>query len=164
MDSMYYPTGNSTKGRTLVCLCCEDVPVMEDQETPNAMELKIKEWLDENDYCVEKWQMDEEMKNCGREGYELQEMDGGAPAPAGGGGGAFATLGTTQGMGNVEAPSSGGTNADFYNGAVGSGDKFPSLTVGTPAAKGGSGKKKKKKDKVVKSFEDFKKMMKSLQK
>jgi hypothetical protein len=90
-------------------------------------------------------------------------MDGGAPAPAGDGGGAFATLGTTQGMGNVEAPSSGGTNADFYNGAVGSGDKFPSLTVGTPAAKG-AGKKKKKKDRVIKSFDDFKEMMKSLQK
>lgn len=159
--TMYYPTGNSTNNRTLVCLCCEDTPMMEDRESPDAIELKIKEWLDENDYCVEKWQMDEKMKSCGCDGYELQEMDGGAPAPAGDGGGAFATLGTTQGMGNVEAPSSGGTNADFYGGSVGSGDKFPSLTVGTPAAKGN---KKKKKDKVVKSFADFKEMMKALQK
>ena len=66
-------------------------------------------------------------------------------------------------MGNVQAPASGGTNADFYDGAVGSGDKFPSLTVGTPAAKKGSAKKKKK-DRVIKSFNDFKEMMKSLQK
>ena len=47
---MYYPTGNSTKGRTLVCMCCETgVPIMEEQETPDAIEVKIKEWLDEND-------------------------------------------------------------------------------------------------------------------
>jgi hypothetical protein len=161
MESMYYPTGNSTSGRTIVCMCCEaDAPIMEDQESPDSIESKIKSWLDENNYCVEKWQMDEKMKSCGCDGYELQEMEGGAPAD--GGGGAFATLGTTQGMGNVQAPVSGGTNADFYSGAVGSGDKFPSLTVGTPAA--GNGKKKKKKDRVVKSFEDFKAMMKSLQK
>ncbi len=163
MDSMYYPTGNSTKGRTIVCLCCEETPVMEDLGTPDAMELKIKEWLDENNYCVEKWQMDEEMKNSGCKGYQLKEMDGGAPAPAGDGGGSFATLGTTQGMGNAQAPAAGGTNADFYSGTPGSGDKFPSLTVGTPAAKG-SGQKKKRKDRVIKSFENFKEMMKSLQK
>lgn len=163
MDSMYYPTGNSTRGRTLVCMCCEnDVPIMEDQETPDAIEVKIKEWLDENNYCVEKWQMDEKMKSCGCEGYDLQEMEGGAPA-GDMGGGSFATLGTTQGMGNVTAPAAGGTNADFYDGAVGSGDKFPSLTVGTPAARKG-GKKKKKKERLVKTFDDFKEMMKSLQK
>lgn len=159
-ELMYYPTGNSTKGRTIVCMCCEgDTPIMEDQESPDSIESKIKDWLDENNYCVEKWQMDEKMKSCGSEGYKLREMEGGAPAD---GGGAFATLGNTQGMGNVQAPAAGGTNADFYSGAVGSGDKFPSLTVGTPAA--GKGKKKKKKDRVVKSFEDFKEMMKSLQK
>lgn len=162
IESMYYPTGKYTNGRTIVCMCCEgDAPVMEGQELPNLMESKIKNWLDENNYCVEKWQMQEKMKSCGSEGYELQEMEGGAPAD--GGGGAFATLGTTQGMGNVQAPAAGGTNADFYSGAVGSGDKFPSLTVGTPAANKGSTKKKKE-DRVIKSFDAFKKMMKTLQK
>jgi len=66
-------------------------------------------------------------------------------------------------MGNVTAPAAGGTNADFYDGAVGSGDKFPSLTVGTQAARKGN-KKKKKKERLVKTFDDFKAMMKSLQK
>lgn len=164
MEGMYYPTGASTKGRTLVCMCCEaDVPVMEGEESPDVIETKIKNWLDENQYCVEKWQMDSTMESSGCGGYELREMEGGAPA-GDGGGGAFATLGTTQGMGNVTAPAAGGTNADFYDGAVGSGDKFTSLTVGTPAASGkGKKKKKKKKKRIVKGFDDFLDMMKTLQ-
>ena len=48
-------------------------------------------------------------------------------------GGAMASLSSTPGMGDVIPPGPGRT---------GSGDQFPSLTVGTPAA----GKKKKKKD------------------
>jgi hypothetical protein len=51
-------------------------------------------------------------------------------------GGAFASLAGTPGMGNVVPPT-----PDHE----GSGDQFPSLTVGTPAAKG----KKKKKAPVV---------------
>jgi hypothetical protein len=49
-------------------------------------------------------------------------------------GGAMASLGSTPGMGNVVPPTPNKT---------GSGDQFPSLTVGTPAAKN---KKKKKED------------------
>jgi hypothetical protein len=77
------------------------------------------------------------------------------------GGGSFATLNTVSGMGPVEAPGAGGTNADFYNGPVGSGDKFDTLTVGTPAARKGS--KKKKRDRVVKDFGTFVEAMKKLQ-
>lgn len=50
------------------------------------------------------------------ENKKIKEMDG-----------AFATLGTVNGMGDVAAPGSGGTNADFYNGPVGSGDKFSAV-------------------------------------
>ena len=49
------------------------------------------------------------------------------------GGGAMASLAGTPGMGDIAPPGPGRT---------GSGDQFPSLTIGTPAA----GKKKKKKD------------------
>jgi len=66
MDKMYYPTGQLTNGRTLVCMCCEkDVPMMESEETANDMEKKIKQWLDDNQYVVEMWQMQEKMKSCG---------------------------------------------------------------------------------------------------
>lgn len=154
---MYYPTGSHTGGRTIVCFCCEDAPVMESECSPSVAESIYKKWLDENNYCVEKWQMENKiMEACGCDGYSLQEMDGGAPAGDMGGG--FASLDTTPGMGPVVAPGAGGTNADFYDGPVGSGDKFSSLTVGTPAAG-----KKKKKDRVIKDFNSFKEAMKKLQ-
>jgi hypothetical protein len=59
--------------------------------------------------------------------------------------GAMASLEATPGMGNVIPPGPG---------RIGSGDKFPSLEVGTPAAK----KKKKKKDNnpIDTSLMDFK--------
>ena len=113
MNNLYYPTGPTTGGRTLVCMCCEDLPMMEDSMGPEGTESCIREWLDEKNYCVESWQMEKHMNECGYSGYELQEMDG-----------AFATLGTVNGMGDVATPGAGGTNADFYNGPVGSGDTF----------------------------------------
>lgn len=67
-------------------------------------------------------------------------------------GGAMASLGSTPGMGNVVPPGPGNKE--------GSGDQFPSLTVGTPAAK----KKKKKAPKespISNSLMDFKSFMKS---
>ncbi len=156
MENIFYPTGPTANGRTVVCMCCEDgVPVMEGQEPADAMERKIKQWLDDNDYVVETWQMNEKMKSCGAEGYELQEMEGGGDA----GGGAFASLDSTPGMGNVIPPQAGGTNADFYNGSVGSGDKFSTLTVGTPAAK-----KSKKKERRVKDYKSFLAMLKDMSK
>ncbi len=152
---MYYPTGQLTNGRTLVCMCCEsDVPMMESEETANDMEKKIKQWLDDNQYVVEMWQMQEKMKSCGVLEYELQEMDGGGDV-----GGGFASLDATPGMGNVIPPQAGGTNADFYGGKVGSGDKFTTLTVGTPAAK-----KSKKKERKVKDYKSFLAMINSMSK
>jgi hypothetical protein len=63
----------------------------------------------------------------------------------------LATLGDVGGMGNPATPSNGGTNAGFYDaGKSGSGDKFPSLNVGTPAAK-----KKLKHSKTLLSYLDF---------
>lgn len=156
MENVFYPTGPGTKGRTVVCMCCEDgVPMMEGQEAADAMEKKIKQWLDDNEYVVETWQMKEKMKSCGAGDYELQEMEGGGDA----GGGAFASLDSTPGMGNVMPPEAGGTNADFYGGRVGSGDKFTTLTVGTPAAK-----KNKKKDRKVKDYKSFIAMLKDMSK
>lgn len=161
MENLYYPTGNSTGGRTLVCLCCEDdTPVMESGCSPEVIESAYKEWLDENEYCVEKWQMENKiLEDCGCDSYSLKEMEGGAPAGDMGGG--FASLDSTPGMGPVVAPGAGGTNADFYNGPVGSGDKFPTLTAGTPAARKKT--KKKKRDRVVKDFGTFVEAMKKMQ-
>jgi hypothetical protein len=71
-------------------------------------------------------------------------------------GGAFATLPSVPGMGNVKPP--------MPDGTPGSGDQFPTLTAGTPGAK----KKKNKKepnpiDTSVLDFESFKKKMKQNQ-
>ena len=107
---------------------------------------RITEWLNEKGYCVESWQMKEYLKAKGMEEEKVNE-DMGAAAPAPG----MATLGNVGGMGNPAPPSSAGaTNAGFYNAAnTGSGDKFPSLTVGTPAAKA------RKHTKTIQSYLEF---------
>lgn len=111
---------------------------------------KITEWLNEKGYCVECWQLKEYLKAKGMEEVKINEdMAAAAPAPAPG----LATLGNVSGMGNPAPPSSAGaTNSGFYNPANhGSGDRFPSLSVGTPAAK----KSSKKKNLVVSNYVDF---------
>jgi hypothetical protein len=154
---MFYPTGKGTSGRCLVCMEDESSAIEEalhECGTQNIME-SFKKWLHENNYCVECWQMKEALMKKGIPAEKLDEdMDGGgAPvAPAGApAGNAFATLGNTNGMGMVAPPTNGGTNVGFYDSSKnGSGDKFPSLTVGTPAAN-----KKKKKFKTLSSYLEF---------
>jgi len=144
---MFHPTGNSPKGKTLICM--EDVENelddIIDECEPSKMVEGITNWLNEQGYCVECWQMKEYLKAKGLSEETVNEdMAAAAPAPG------LATLGTVSGMGNPAPPSSAGaTNAGFYNPAnQGSGDKFPSLTVGTPAAKS-------KKGRSVATFLDF---------
>ena len=191
-NKMFYPTGNGTKGRTIVCMCCEDIipnPVKgmvpykmgeyyagtneDDQydspanlynsqypmyESAHEMEKAIKEVLDENDWCVEAWQIEEALCEAGFLDYSLQEMEG---AP-------MATLATTNGMGSVQPPtfpaatqaaSKGGLspNAGFYSSTwQGSGDRFdavgmkPKKSKKTPKAPSVSPKFKKVND--FKSF------------
>jgi hypothetical protein len=146
---MFHPTGPSPKGKILICM--EDVEeeiddIIHDTE-PGKMVEALTKWLNENEYCVECWQMREYLKAKGMDENTINEdMAAAAPAPAPG----LATLGTVSGMGNPAPPSAAGaTNAGFYNPAnQGSGDKFPSLTVGTPAAKS-------KKGKIVATYLDF---------
>jgi hypothetical protein len=75
-------------------------------------------------------------------GNVLDEQEAVA-APAAG----LTTLANVQGMGDPMPPGPGGK--------IGSGDKFPSLTVGTPAAKEDEKKKKKKNDTKDGSLMDF---------
>ena len=105
----------------------------------------ITEWLSENDYCVECWQLKEYLKAKGMDEDKMNEdMVAAAPAPG------LATLGNVSGMGNPSSPSAAGaTNSGFYNPANnGSGDKFTSLTAGTGAAKN-------KKTKTVDNYLEF---------
>lgn len=151
---MFYPTGNTTGNRSLVCMD-DEAPGIEEclsECDSSQMVESLKKWLDENQYCVECWQMKECLMKKGMTSEKLDEDmgAGGAPvAPAGApAGSAFATLNTTSGMGMVAPPTNGGTNAGFYNSSKdGSGDKFPSLTAGTPAAK-------KRRKKIV-NYKDF---------
>jgi hypothetical protein len=103
-------------------------------------------WLKEKQCCVESWQIKEYLKERGIEESRIDEdMASGSasPSPA-----PLATLNNTSGMGPVQAPRNDGTNAGFYNkDLVGSGDKFPSLNVGT--------NKLSAKGKIVKNYYDF---------
>lgn len=67
--------------------------------------------------------------------------------------GAMATLPNVQGMGEVQAPT---------RDSAGSGDQFPTLTAGTPAAKKTKGKKSKDEPSIANSvlnWKDFKNAM-----
>lgn len=177
--NMYYPTGKTTKGRMVVCLCCEDIipnSVKEmipykmgeyyagtneenQYDTPaNAyeMECAIKEKLDEMGCCVESWQMEKAIKEAGFLDYSLQEMEG---SP-------MASLATTSGMGSVQAPtfpgstqdsSAGGLspNAGFYSSSwQGSGDRFDAVGLkGLKRTK--STKSLPRKFKQVQDFKSF---------
>ena len=71
--------------------------------------------------------------------------------------GAMATLPNVQGMGNPTPPT---------RDSIGSGDQFPTMTAGTPAAKGKKGKKmtdEKVDRKALMSWNDFRKKMTKLQ-
>jgi hypothetical protein len=150
---MFFPTGNTTQGHTIVCLCCcDDLPYHE-AETSSAEEIleSICEWMQENAYCTESWQVENYIQKCGYPDFSMQESEGG-----------MASLNTTPGMGAVTPPTGPGTNANFYNAAKqGSGDKFTSLTVGTPSAQNKKGKKTK--SRTIQNFSDFVKSMKKLQ-
>ena len=188
---MFYPTGKSTNGRTVVCMCCEDIipnPVKgmmpykmgeyyadtseDDQyDTPanlynsshpmyecgQDMEKSIKEKLDENNCCVECWQVENALKEAGFLDYSLQEMEG---AP-------MASLATTSGMGAVQAPtfpgasqasSSGGLspNAGFYSSSWnGSGDRFDAVGMKSKKKKTAKTPAASPKFKKVKDFKTF---------
>jgi hypothetical protein len=145
---MFHPTGKLPEGKTLICMMDEEDTlddIIDECQSSDQYVSVITEWLNENEYCVECWQMKEYLKAKGMDETKMNEdMVAAAPAPG------LATLGTVGGMGNPAPPSAAGaTNAGFYNSVnQGSGDKFPSLTVGTPAAKS-------KKKKTVASFLDF---------
>lgn len=188
---MFYPTGKSTGGRTLVCMCCEDIipnPVKDmvpyisgqhyadtsedDQydspgnlynsqypmyESACDMEKAIKEKLDEKNWCVECWQVEEALKEAGFLDYSLQEMEG---AP-------MASVATTPGMGAVQPPtfpaatqasSKGGLspNAGFYSQSwQGSGDRFDSRALKSSKKKTKSSKDLPRKFKNVQNFKNF---------
>ena len=152
---MLYPTGKSTKGRTLICMNDHDEFMDKLEEDSSDVMHDIDCWLEENDYCVEKWQLKEYLESCGCSSNTIKEMEGGSVD-----GGSFASLDSTPGIGNPSLPSGDGTNAGFYDSSNnGSGDKFASITVGTPSAKG----KKKKKLSMLSDFDAFKKSMESSQ-
>jgi len=151
---MFFPTGNTTQGHTIVCLCCcDDLPYHE-AETSSAEEIleSICEWMQENAYCTESWQVENYIQKCGYPDFSMQESEGG-----------MASLNTTPGMGPVTPPTGPGTNANFYDASKeGSGDKFDTLTVVSPSAKRkAEGKKPRKK--IIQSFSDFMKTTKKFQ-
>lgn len=165
---MFYPTGNSTNGRKLICIdderkkldeclgeCkCKDSEGSCTCDESNCGECKCNEscncvenWLGENNYCVERWQLKNYLTDRGLSTNKLVEDNGGGGAPAAG----LATLGNVGGMGNPAPPTNGGTNSGFYDTTKsGSGDIFNTMSAGTNAAK----KRAKGKKKMI-SYKEF---------
>jgi hypothetical protein len=141
---MFYPTGIDTGGRCLVCMKDEKKNIKKSIKECGGSHYGIDKFLDENNYCVESWQM---RKYLGKLGISRLDEDGEAGAPAAG----FNTLGNVGGMGNPSPPTNGGTNAGFYDASKsGSGDRFGSLGVGAV-----QGKQKKNKSKRLLAYHDF---------
>ena len=146
---MFHPTGKLPNGKTLICMMDEEEEldsIIDECGSSKQYVKAVTEWLNENDYCVECWQLKEYLKAKGMEEGKMNEDMVAAAAPAPG----LATLGNVSGMGNPSPPSSAGaTNSGFYNpGNNGSGDKFTSLTAGTGAARN-------KKAKTVDNYLEF---------
>lgn len=137
---MFYPTGDGTKGRCLVCMKNEKANIKKAIEECESAKAGIDKWLDENEYCVESWQIKKYLAKLGMNKLKINEEGEGGGAPAAG----FNTLGNVGGMGNPSPPTNGGTNAGFYDSSKnGSGDKFGSLGVGAVPSKNKYGKKKR---------------------
>ena len=139
---MFYPTGNSTNGRKLVCIDDERKNLDECLDECNCKESCncVENWLGENNYCVEKWQLKNYLRGKCFEVQKIDEDMGAVAAPAPG----LATLGNVGGMGNPAPPTNGGTNSGFYDNAKnGTGDIFNTMSAGTNAARKKSGRKKK---------------------
>lgn len=154
---MFYPTGDTTGGRTLISVKENSDSILPMEESENNFLAELDSWLEENNYCVEKSELKSFMEDCGFcTDDEIAEMEGGAPAPAAppASGGGFADLGSTPGMGNVTSPG--------IDGSPGSGDKFDSLTAGTPAAKRRKSKRKKELS-IINDFDTFMAAMKKNQ-
>ncbi len=152
---MFYPTGDTTKGRCLVCIEDEKPEISEalNECNESCVTECMGKWLEEKNYCVEKWQLKEYLKEMGCNEEKIMEDMGAAPAPTAASAPApgLATLGNVPGMGNPTPPSNDGTNAGFYDPSkTGSGDKFTTLTAGTAASR-----KKGKKGKNLISYMDF---------
>jgi len=150
---MFYPTGNTTKGRCLVCMEDEKKEINETLNKCNesCMTECMGKWLNEKNYCVEKWQLKEYLKEMGCNEEKIMEDMDAAPAPTSAPAPGLATLGNVPGMGNPSTPSNDGTNSGFHDlNKTGSGDKFTTLTAGTAAAR-----KKGKKGKNLISYIDF---------
>ncbi|NBV27573.1 hypothetical protein EBS02_00925 [bacterium] len=156
MKNTYFPTGDSTQGYAVVCLedLSDEMPFFESEcfGSDRVLE-RLADWMHENEYCAETWQAEKFVQDSGYPDFNLSESEG-----------AFATLDATPGMGPVTPPQGPGTNQNFYDVAKqGSGDKFPSLTVGTPAAQYSKKKKITKKTNPIQSFSDFIQVMKKFQ-
>ena len=129
---MFYPTGNNTRGRMLVCI--SDIEPELDDKTldcdDSCLVNCVNELMSEKNYCAESWQLKEYLKKKGlMDEWRIDEdMEGG-----------LASLDTVGGMGLVAPPT---------RTSLGSGDRFGSSVVGTPAGK--KGKKKR-----ILKFSDF---------
>jgi hypothetical protein len=150
---MYYPTGKTTGNSCLICMdeCGTQINEALCECNESCVLSCLENWLNEKNYCVECWQLNEYL--C-EKGYSARIDEDGvsampAPPPAAAPGGNYTTLDMVTGMGNPKTPQNDGTNAGFYDTSkVGSGDKFDSMTVGTAAAK-------KRRKAMIKKFKDF---------
>lgn len=71
---MFYPTGKTTGGKVIICKCCNHDEIEKLQISGENPLESLKSWLDENDYCMETWQVKEFLGESGIESDSVNEM------------------------------------------------------------------------------------------
>jgi hypothetical protein len=70
---MFYPTGKTTGGRIIICKCCNQSEMADLEPSING----LREFLDENQYCMETWQVKEYLAETGMDETNVSEAMGG---------------------------------------------------------------------------------------
>lgn len=71
---MFYPTGKTTGGRIIVCKCCNEDQMASIKPQDTIALHELNKWLDENNYCMETWQVKEYLNELGVASEEVNEM------------------------------------------------------------------------------------------
>ncbi len=70
---MFYPTGKTTGGRIIVCKCCNEDEMAPIKSNDTIALHELNKWLDENNYCMETWQVKEYLNEMGIASEEVNE-------------------------------------------------------------------------------------------
>lgn len=70
---MFYPTGKTTGGRIIICKCCNEDELNSIKADDTIVLQELNKWLEENNYCMETWQVKEYLNDLGVSDDDVNE-------------------------------------------------------------------------------------------